>query len=321
MQDSDHKGIVFNIQRFSVHDGDGIRTVVFLKGCPLRCRWCSNPESQQFRPERAFNPNRCLGASVCGRCVAACTAGSGMGGLTLTEDGLIRYDRAACTDCGDCVRRCPTGAQSYYGEEYSVAEIMKRVEEDDVFYTRSGGGLTLSGGEPLAQPDFTLALLREAKKARLHTTIESCGQYPTEALDQACRLLSSLIFDVKSLDPVRHREYTGHGNEQILKNLNHVFTHFPDLPVLVRTPVIPGFNDSEEEIMGIRGMLPDRPNVRYEVLTYHRLGMPKYGYIGRPWLMEGVVADEGFMKGLRDRLAAFTPGSALPVGGDAGAEG
>lgn len=321
MQDSDRKGIVFNIQRFSVHDGDGIRTVVFLKGCPLRCRWCSNPESQQFRPERAFNPNRCLGASVCGRCVAACTTGSGRGGLTLTEDGLIRYDRAACTDCGDCVRRCPTGAQSYYGEEYSVAEIMKRVEEDDVFYTRSGGGLTISGGEPLAQPDFTLALLREAKKARLHTTIESCGQYPTEALDQACRLLSSLIFDVKSLDPVRHREYTGHGNEQILKNLNHVFTHFPDLPVLVRTPVIPGFNDSEEEIMGIRGMLPDRPNVRYEVLTYHRLGMPKYGYIGRPWLMEGVVADEGFMKGLRDRLTAFTPGSALSVGGDAGAEG
>ena len=302
MQDRDRKGIVFNVQRFSVHDGDGIRTVVFLKGCPLRCRWCSNPESQQFRPERAFNPNRCLGASVCGRCVEACATG----GLTLTEDGLIRYDRAKCTDCGGCVRRCPTGAQSYYGEERSVADIMKRVEEDDVFYTRSGGGLTISGGEPLAQPDFTLALLREARKARLHTTIESCGQYPTEVPDQACRLLSSLIFDVKSLDPARHREYTGHGNAQILKNLNHVLAHFPDLPVLVRTPVIPGFNDSEEEIMGIRRMLPDRPTVRYEVLTYHRLGMPKYGYIGRPWLMGEVTADEPFMKRLRDRLAAFT---------------
>ena len=181
MQDTERKGIVFNVQRFSVHDGEGIRTVVFLKGCPLHCRWCSNPESQMFRPERAFNPNRCLGAPVCGRCVEACAAG----GLTLTEDGLIRYDRAACTDCGDCVRRCPTGAQSYYGEERSVADIMKKVEEDDVFYARSGGGLTISGGEPLAQPDFTLALLREASKARLHTTIESCGQYPTEVLDQA----------------------------------------------------------------------------------------------------------------------------------------
>lgn len=302
MQDKDRKGIVFNVQRFSVHDGEGIRTVVFLKGCPLRCRWCSNPESQQFIPERAFNPNRCLGASVCGRCVAVCTEG----GLELTGDGLIRYDHAQCTGCGDCVRRCPTGAQSYYGEEQTVADVMKRVEEDDVFYARSGGGLTISGGEPLAQPDFTLALLREAKKAHLHTTIESCGQYATTDLDQACRLLSSLIFDVKSLNPARHREYTGCSNEQILKNLNYVFEHFPHLPVLVRTPVIPGFNDSEEEIMGIRRMLPDRPNVRYEVLTYHRLGMPKYGYTGRPWLMGDAKADEGFMKSLREKLDSFT---------------
>ena len=302
MQDRDRKGIVFNIQRFSVHDGDGIRTVVFLKGCPLRCRWCSNPESQQFTPERAFNPKRCLGASVCGRCVASCPTG----GVTLTEDGLIRYDRTKCTSCGICVKNCPTGAQMFYGEERTVADVMKRVEEDDVFYTRSGGGLTVSGGEPLAQPDFTLALLSEAKKARLHTTIETCGQYATEHLDKACHLLSSLIFDVKCLDPVKHREYTGgNSNEQILKNLHYVFEHFPDLPVLVRTPVIPGFNDNEEEIMAIRRMLPDRPNVHYEVLTYHRLGLPKYGYIDRPWLMGEVKADEAFMKTLRAKLAAF----------------
>ena len=302
MQDRDRKGMVFNVQRFSVHDGDGIRTVVFLKGCPLRCRWCSNPESQHITPERAFNPNRCLTASVCGRCVSTCTTG----GLTLTDDGLIRYDRLKCTDCGDCVRQCPTGAQSWYGEERTVADIMKRVEEDDVFYTRSGGGLTVSGGEPLAQPDFTHSLLREAKRARLHTTIETCGQCATEDLDLACRMLDSLIMDVKSLDAAKHKEYTGQSNVQILKNLDQVLTHFPDLPVLVRTPVIPGFNDTEEEIMAIRRMLPDRPNVRYEVLTYHRLGMPKYGYIGRPWLMGDVKADEVFMKALREKLAAFS---------------
>ena len=160
MRDSDRKGIVFNIQKFSVHDGVGLRTTVFLKGCPLRCRWCSNPESQLFTPERAYNPNRCLSAAVCGRCVEACTDG----GLSLMPEGRIRFDRASCSSCGACVHRCPTGAQTFYGEERSVGEIIRKVEEDDVFYSRSGGGLTLSGGEPLAQPDFALALLREAKR-------------------------------------------------------------------------------------------------------------------------------------------------------------
>ena len=302
MQDRARKGVVFNIQRFSVHDGEGIRTVVFLKGCPLRCRWCSNPESQLFRPERGFNPGLCLGASVCGRCISACESG----GLSLSDEGLICFDRDRCNDCGRCVSLCPAGAQTYYGEIHSVADIMQKVEADNVFYSRSGGGLTVSGGEPFAQADFTLALLREARKNHLHTTAESCGLCPTEVLNQACSLLDALIFDVKSLDTVRHREYTGQGNEQILKNLDYVFAHFPDLPVRVRTPVIPGFNDSEEEILKVRRMLPDRPNVSYEILSYHRLGLPKYGYIGRPWLMGEVTEDEAFMKSMREKLASFS---------------
>ncbi len=300
MRDSDRKGIVFNIQKFSVHDGVGLRTTVFLKGCPLRCRWCSNPESQLFTPERAYNPNRCLSAAVCGRCVEACTDG----GLSLMPEGRIRFDRASCSSCGACVHRCPTGAQTFYGEERSVGEIIRKVEEDDVFYSRSGGGLTLSGGEPLAQPDFALALLREAKKAHIHTTIETCGHYPTEVLDEACRLLNGIIFDIKSLDSEKHKEYTGFGNEQILSNINHVLTAFPKLSVLVRTPVIPGFNDTLEDIMAIRRFLPRRPGVSYEALTYHRLGQPKYAYTGRRWLMGDVKADDAFMNRLRRELDA-----------------
>lgn len=301
MQDRDRTGLVFNIQKFSIHDGAGIRTVVFLKGCPLRCRWCCNPESQSFAPERAFNPARCLGPDACGRCLAACPHGA----LSVTPGGPLRFDRARCADCGACVARCPTGAQSVYGEERRVADILAEVEKDDVFYARSGGGLTLSGGEPLARPDFALALLREAKKARLHLSVETCGHYPVDALDAVCPLLDALIFDVKCLDSARHKAFTGQGNERILANLRHVFERYPSLPVRVRTPVIPGFNDSEDDILAIRRLLPDRPHVRYEVLTFHRLGRPKYACLGRPWPMRDAVADEAFMARLRDRLAAF----------------
>ena len=276
MLDRQQTGIVFNVQKFSVHDGEGIRTLVFLKGCPLHCPWCSNPESQRREPERAYNPTRCLTAAVCGRCAKACPTGA----LSIVG-GLVCFDRSKCTGCNACVRACPSGAQTVYGETQSVDQILSRVEEDGVFYTRSGGGLTLSGGEALAQPDFALALLREAKKRHIHTTIETCGHYPTDVLDQACRVLDALIFDIKCLDSARHKKATGVGSELILKNIGHVFEHFPDLPVLIRTPVIPGFNDTEEDILGIREMIPRKANIRYEALTYHRMGQPKYGYLGR----------------------------------------
>ncbi len=304
MLDRQRKGIIFNIQKFSVHDGEGIRTIVFFKGCPLRCRWCSNPESQRFEPERAFNPTRCLSAEVCGRCSRACPTGA-----MSVRDGLNFYDRSLCTSCGACVRACPTGAQSFYGREACVDELIRKVEEDDVFYARSGGGITLSGGEALAQPDFALALLREARRRHLTTTIETCGCCPTEVLDEACRSLDQLIFDVKSLDDAKHKAFTGAGNARILQNIRHVFETFPDLPVLVRTPVIPGFNDSEEEIMAIRRMIPRRPNFAYEPLTYHRMGQPKYGYLGRPYLLEGVRADEEFMRNIRAKIAAWEAAS------------
>ncbi len=300
MLDRQQTGIVFNVQKFSVHDGEGIRTLVFLKGCPLHCPWCSNPESQRREPERAYNSTRCLGASVCGRCAKACPTGA-IG----VVNGLIVFDRSRCTECHACVRACPSGAQTVYGESQSVDQILRQVEEDGVFYARSGGGITLSGGEALAQPEFALALLRESRKRHIHTAIETCGHYPTEVLEQACRNLDSLIFDIKCLDSERHRKGTGVGNELILKNIAFVFEQFPNLPVLVRTPVIPGFNDTEEDILSIREIIPKRKNVRYEVLTYHRMGQPKYGYLGRRYALEGVRADEAFMKRIRSILMYY----------------
>lgn len=301
MLDHEKTGIVFNIQKFSVHDGEGIRTLVFLKGCPLHCAWCCNPESQKFQPERAFNPMRCLTAAECGRCAQACPTKS-----ISVIDNCIAYNPAACTSCGKCVHACPTGAQSFYGESLRVEDILNRVEEDDVFYHRSGGGLTISGGEALAQPEFTLALLREAKKRRIHTTIETCGHYPTAVLDEACPLLDALIMDIKTLDNAKHKQFTGVGNEQILKNVQHVIDTFPTLPVRFRTPIIPTFNDSHDDIMAIRKFIPLRPQLDYEILTYHRLGQPKYGYLGRSYSLEGLHADETFMATMREALAQYT---------------
>lgn len=274
--------------------------LAYIMWDPVHCPWCSNPESQRREPERAYNPTRCLTAAVCGRCAKACPTRA-----VSIVGGLVCFDRSKCTGCNACVRACPSGAQTVYGETQSVDQILSRVEEDGVFYTRSGGGLTLSGGEALAQPDFALALLREAKKRHIHTTIETCGHYPTEVLDQACRVLDALIFDIKCLDSARHKKATGVGSELILKNIGHVFEHFPDLPVLIRTPVIPGFNDTEEDILGIREMIPRKANIRYEALTYHRMGQPKYGYLGRRYELEGVKADEAFMKRLNIMLKSY----------------
>ncbi len=295
MTDAQVKGTVFNIQKFSVHDGEGIRTLVFLKGCPLHCLWCSNPESQNIKPEHAFNPSRCLSAQVCGRCLKVCPSGA----VGLVE-GIILHDRSRCTECMACVHACPSGAQSIYGESMSVEQVLNKVEEDGVFYHRSGGGMTLSGGEALTQHEFALALLREGKRHHINTTIETCGCYPYGHLYEACKHLDKLIFDIKSLNPVKHKEFTGVDNALILKNFTAICEDFPYLPILVRTPVVPGFNDSDDDILAIREFIPRRPNIEYELLTYHRMGQPKYSYLGRRYELDDVKADEARMERLRE---------------------
>ena len=280
-------GLVFNMQRFSVHDGKGIRTMVFLKGCPLRCKWCSNPESQSPLPEKAWNPSRCLTAASCGRCMAACAQGA-----IATVDGVLALDDAKCTNSLHCVEACPTGARSVYGSPASVGEVLEQVERDAVFYSRSGGGLTVSGGEATMQPEFTVALLREAKRRHLNTAMETCGHCDFEILRAACLHLNMLIYDIKHMDPEKHKSGTGVDNRLILKNFTKILRELPQLPVLVRTPVVPGFNDTEEEIRAILDFFPERANMSYELLPYHRMGMPKYAYLGRDYEVEGQLSPE-----------------------------
>lgn len=274
-------GMVFNIQKYSVHDGPGIRTVVFAKGCPLRCRWCSNPESQSPRPQMAFNPGRCISPAKCGYCIPACPSRS-----ITDKNGAIDIDCAHCSECESlaCTAACPAQSLITYGKKRTVGEVLDVVAQDAIFYSRSGGGMTISGGEPLFQREFAVTLLREAKRRRIKTAIETCGAIPWENLEEAAPLLNHVLFDIKHADSEKHKEGTGQGNERIIENLNRLLDTFPELPVTVRTPVIPGFNDDEETARSIGRLLKGR-SVAYEALPYHRLGTQKYMFLAREYPM------------------------------------
>jgi pyruvate formate lyase activating enzyme len=292
LEDKKKKGLVFNIQKYSVHDGPGIRTIVFLKGCPLSCRWCSNPESQRREPELAFNPGRCLTFSKCTRCLQACLRGA----IIREADDSLRIDRALCDGCPkNCAQACPSQGLIVYGEERSVDDVLKVVEQDAAFYTRSSGGMTLSGGEPLLQADFALALLREARRRRIKTAVETCGMVPWKTMEAAAQYLNYVLYDIKHMDSAVHQEQTGRPNEAILDNFRQLAGLVPETPILARTPVIPGFNDSEEAIAAIAEFVKPYPNVRFEMLPYHRLGTQKYLFLDRVPPMEEVTLDKSVM--------------------------
>lgn len=294
----DPKGIVFNIQRYSVHDGPGIRTVVFLSGCPLSCRWCSNPESQLIHPQLAYNRNKCLTFDQCNRCMEVCTAGA----IQTDEENRARINRGTCTKCMLCAEVCPSVALKVYGEEKTVAEVITAVERDGAFYSRSGGGLTLSGGEPMHQTQFAIAILKEARRRRIHTAMETCGFCDTEDLIAAGKYLNFLLFDIKVMDPQIHKMVTGVSNQLILNNFKAVRDAWPELPILVRTPVIPDVNDSREAIRAILDFITDFDKISYEMLPYHRLGTPKYEYIGNTYQLGKAKLDESVMAELMAML-------------------
>ncbi|WP_295638814.1 glycyl-radical enzyme activating protein [uncultured Mailhella sp.] len=283
-------GQVFNIQKYSVHDGPGIRTIVFAKGCPLKCRWCSNPESQRTQPQMAFNPGRCISPDKCGFCIPACAQGA-----IREERGSIVIDCDRCADCRtfDCAGACPARSLIVYGRERTVEDVLDVVAQDALFYSRSGGGMTVSGGEPLFQKRFVMALLREARRRRIRTAVETCGFVPWETLEEAVPLLGCILFDVKHADAEKHRQGTGVGNELILSNLTKLLNCFPDKPVLVRTPVVPGFNDDDDTARAIGRLLKGYANVSYEALPYHRLGAQKYTFLAREYPMGDVSLSAG----------------------------
>ena len=297
-QDRKVTGIVFNIQKYSVHDGPGIRTIVFTKGCPLSCSWCSNPESQLLKPQMAFNATRCIGTDKCHYCMPACPY------QAITSEGTaLNIDCSHCNECETlaCSKACPAGSIITYGQTRTVEDVLNTVAQDAIFYSRSGGGMTISGGEPLFQKEFALALLREARRRRIKTAIETCGCYEWERLEEAAPLLNNVLYDVKHTDTEKHKWATGVGNELILANLKKLLETFPELPVQIRTPVIPGFNDDEETARSIGQLLKGYANVTYEALPYHRLGTQKYAFLGREYPM----GDVSLPAGVAERVQAI----------------
>lgn len=310
-------GLVFNIQKFSLNDGPGIRDMVFLKGCPLRCPWCSNPESQQLEPEILFRPEQCLGPDICGLCISACPEGavqiiekdqifakdqgvnsSSRSNLDLDPNSdsdsnldmasnshrsaVLTMDWTRCTHCGECTKDCPGGARERVGREMTVDEVIAIVEKDGGFHARSGGGVTVSGGEPLLQADFVGALLKSCKARLIDTAVETTGFGSWENLKTTVEHANQVFFDIKCADSALHKKHTGVPNEIILQNLKRLSREMPHLPVIVRTPVIPGFNDTEEAISHIREIVVSIPSVKaFQLLPFHRLGIAKYAYQGK----------------------------------------
>ena len=272
------KGLVFNIQKFSLHDGPGIRTIVFLKGCPLACAWCSNPEGQSTSAELIYSSDHCIGTDECDRCIAVCLEQA----IRRDDDGKVRIDHSSCDGCGDCAHVCPSQALEVSGEWVGVDDVVRIVEEDDAFYTRSGGGLTVSGGEPLAQGAFVRALLTTARRRGIDTAVETSGLCNWKAMRDVAPLADRIFFDIKCLDPETHEKVTGVPNRKILENFRRLRAEFPEVDVVVRTPVIPGVNDSPDDIRAIAEFVTEAGGASaYELLPYHGFGEPKYDKLGK----------------------------------------
>lgn len=281
-------GTVFNIQRFSVHDGPGIRTVVFLKGCSLRCRWCSNPESLSKSVQIGVYANRCLGVDKCGACLDAAPDRA----VFDVQDGRVTAIRARRAErYVPCAEACPTGALKVWGRRVTVGEVMKEVVADRPFYESSGGGLTLSGGEALLQPKFAAELLRTARAEGIGTCMETALNVHSDALDGVLPLLDMIFCDLKHVDPAAHRRCTGASNEQILANLRKVVAS--GVRVVIRIPVVPDHNGAESDLRATARLIAEEFGERVaqvQLLPFRKLGEDKYVALGMPYPMKDFVA-------------------------------
>ena len=301
-------GVVFDIQRFALYDGPGIRTLVFLKGCPLRCWWCQNPEGLTTRPSLVYLAYKCI---RCKTCLAACKKRA----LLFDEENkVIRFNRELCELCGTCARLCPTTAIRLVGKVMTVEEVMNEIERDIPFYDASGGGVTFSGGEPLMQPNFLVRLLEACRSRGVHTAIETSGYAPTSVFKKVLNLVDLLLFDIKLADDVEHTKYTGVSNKPILNNL--LYANSAGKPVIIRIPVIPTITDTDKNVLGIEkilSLLNLSKVIRVDLLPYHDV-KEKYERLGLEYKMPSVQrVSEDRLNYIKERIEKL--GLRVTIGG------
>ena len=298
-------GIVFDIKKFSLHDGPGIRTTIFLKGCPLQCQWCHNPEGISYQREIQFFSNRCI---CCGDCVEACP------NQALSFNGNQRiHDPYQCCACGACADVCPAEAASLVGTQLTVAEVMTEIKRDLIYYDQSGGGATFSGGEPLGQIEFLVGLLQACNDSGIHTTVDTCGHVPYDRIERVRPLVDLFLYDIKLMDPDGHLRYTGVPNHRILENIQTLSN--TNSRVIVRIPIIPGVNDDRQNLEQTGRLLASLKTIpEVSILPYHGAAAEKYHRMKTPYHLTALIPpSDSHLIEIAERLERY--GLLVTIGG------
>ncbi len=296
------KGTVFNIQRYTINDGPGIRTEIFVKGCMMKCKWCSNPESQRLAKEPGVYPSKCISEEKCGLCIKACRRQA----LLFGEEKIAGIDRSRCVGCLKCVEACPSGALKAWGEDMPVSDIMAVIEKDRNYYESSGGGVTVSGGDPLMQSDFTRELLKACRDAGIHTCLESTFNIDWKIAEDVVRYADLIISDIKHMDSEIHRKYTGAGCEKVLENLRHLALEGHDM--ILRIPLIPGINDDMQNISRTADFIEQNIGERLktlQLLSFMRMGEEKCMSLDRVYEMKDLEFDREEFQEKVEKIAGY----------------